>query len=590
MARKCNSQSWEELEITRDEVERIGAALKKEEFRKLLQDYAEEINDPENKKQYEKEITELEKERGVEVTFVNPEPCYVIKSSVDGSKKAFINVCKNDKVGKPFSEPVIKSGTRGLNWSLPYTQAPPRDDIDKSGNHCVVYDVVFHPDTHRLAASNVHFKKMLDNTAMDAVEDNFSVHLDRKNVKFPKMKYKGTPRPTVIRRKIENVQVSQDEYSLPESVYPYNPPMEEAEIQAMNEEANKRREKREKENLNKPKTVYTTPKYLIKQRHCVDIQDFSNDRDSKMNAATPKELVIEVELPLLNNSSEMTLDITEKSLTLISEKPSKYKLDLSLPYFVDEEGGNAKFDKASRKLTITLPVRKHKTLHLIDVGREDSGVESDIGHRSQESSSDEEMSLQNTVVEVNENEALDINCNEEMLSQTENNINFKRSGDMIPQIAGNEAYRTMGVIEGKKFLDSDVHYLFPAFTCNVVDNIVAFTLHIKNVEPESIEHTFLGEDVNGFYIKFNSMGSGFFPIYYAFCVNFPSPASLAEDSFSAEAWDNNIIIQIQLNPCDPCVVEYYAGLNEKCMEKHSLPEPAALSRKLEELEVSGNKF
>ena len=42
---------------------------------------------------------------------------------------------------------------------------------------------------------------------------------------------------------------------------------------------------------------------------------------------------------------------------LESNKPN-YKLDLNLSYPVDEDNGNAKFDKAKRKLTVTLPVKQ----------------------------------------------------------------------------------------------------------------------------------------------------------------------------------------------------------------------------------------
>ncbi|PSN39224.1 Protein kintoun [Blattella germanica] len=537
MAGRCKDTSWEELEITRDEVERIGEALKKEEFRKLLVEYAEEVNDPENKKQYEKEITELEKERGVEVTFVNPDPCYVIKSSVDGKKKAFINICKNDKVGKPVAEPIIKSGTRGLNWSLPYTQAPPRDDFDKNGNRCAVFDVVFHPDTYHLAENNAQFKNMLNNTAMDAVEDNFNVQLDRKNIKFPKMKYKGAPRPTVIRKKVGNSTVPKDEFSIPDSAYPYKPPLDATEIEARCEEAKKKREEKLKEESNKTKSSYTTPSYVIKHRHSVEVQDFSNDRDAKMNAAIPKDLVVEVQLPLINSCDEMVLDVTEKSISLVSEKPARYKLQISLPYSVDEERGNAKFDKSLRKLMITLPVRR-QTTHLIDIGREDSGVESDLGRRTSDSSSDDDVSHQNSVIEI---------------AKTE---------DSLPEISSNEAYRTMMSVTENKFLKPDVHYMLPAFTCNVMDNVVAFTLHVKNVDPESVEHIFLGENFSGVHIRFTSVGSGFFPIHYAFYLKFLSPTHISEDSLSIEPWDNNVIVQMQLAPCDTSVVEYCAGLEE----------------------------
>jgi dynein assembly factor 2 len=567
MARQRKVSSWDDLDLTRDEVERLGAALKKEEFRNLLMQYVEEINDPENKKVYEKEITELEKERGIDISFINPEPCYVIKSSVDGHKKAFINICQNDKVGKPTSIPMTKSGSRGLNWSLPFTQAPPRDDLDKSGNRCTVFDVVFHPDTHRLAENNVELKKMLNNTALDAVEDNFSVQLDRKNLKFPKMKYKGSPIPAVIRKKMENPPVVKDGFSVPNSVYPYRFPLEDTEKEVKNIQ-NKRGKENELGNTANSDTPFTTPLYVIKHRQPIDIQDFSNARDARLNATIPKQLVIEVQLPLLNSSADMVLDVTQKSISLVSEKPAKYKLDLLLPYTVDEEAGNAKFDQNSRKLVITLLVRQQNVTQLADTGREDSGVESDLGHRTPESDSEESgenVMNQNSVVEIQRDELVS------------------------PEITSDEAYRTTSTNENKS-LNPDVHYLFPAFTCNVVDSLVAFTLHVKNVEPESIEYCFLCGDVCGVHLWFTSIGSGFFPIHYAFCLKFPSSVSLYKESFSAEAWDNNVILQMQLKRCNINVVEYWAGVDSSSMVKYDLPEPAATVRKLEILKVSGPKL
>lgn len=147
-----------ELNLSRDEVNRLGEALQKPEFRKLFTDYVEELQDPKNKKLYEEEITQLEKERGVDVVFVHPNPAYVIKTSVDGNQKAFINICTNDKVGRPNSSPSVKEGTRGLSWNLPHSLSPPRTDFDNKGIHCQVFDIVFHPDTLHLAKSNKNFQ------------------------------------------------------------------------------------------------------------------------------------------------------------------------------------------------------------------------------------------------------------------------------------------------------------------------------------------------------------------------------------------------------------------------------------------------
>lgn len=168
-------KSWEDLDVTREEFNSFTECLKKEEFRKLLIEYAEEVSNPENRKLYEKEIKELEKERGVDVTFVNPEPGYVIKTSLNGDKKCFVNISKSETVGKPSSQPLYEDGHRGLHWSIPYSLSPPREDYDKKNVRCTVFDVVFHPDTIYLASKNPRFADIVNNTAIDGVESSFKV-------------------------------------------------------------------------------------------------------------------------------------------------------------------------------------------------------------------------------------------------------------------------------------------------------------------------------------------------------------------------------------------------------------------------------
>lgn len=218
-------KDWENLNVTRDEVNRIGEALKHKEFRQLFVDYCEEITDPENRKRYEEEITQLECERGVDITFINPEPCFVIKTSSDGKTKTFINIATNEKVDKPTHSVATNcDGKKGLSWSLPHILAPPRRDIDKKGALCHVYDAVFHPDALHLASRNASFRKLVNDTAIDAVEQNFNVKLDRINLKFPKgLNYKGIAKPTVIRKKKENFDTSSVEPSPIDSIYPPMP-------------------------------------------------------------------------------------------------------------------------------------------------------------------------------------------------------------------------------------------------------------------------------------------------------------------------------------------------------------------------------
>lgn len=378
-----------DIELTSDEMQRFTKAFRNDEFKKLFSDYCEEISDPANRKLYEKELTQLEAERGIDITWISPEPGYVIKSSVNGKEKVFINVSQCDKVGKPSSKrDVDSSGNRGLIWSLPHTQSPPRKDVDNKGTLCSVYDVVFHPDTLHLAQKNPRFKTLVTETACDAVSNAFKVNIDLVNLKFPKIAFKGAVQPTVIRK--QSTKPTTDYEPSPiDHIYP--------PVKTVKNEVSTSKSKK-LTNPSIPTTEYATPTYHVTHRRNVELHEMTNELDAKMNVTVPKDLVVTIDLPLLNSTNEVRLDVTERSVYLISEKPAKYKLQIDLPYDVSERDGNAKFDKNSRKLTITLPViRKKESFVIPDLCREDSGVESDLVSPKDGNSigSDEDVSCDN---------------------------------------------------------------------------------------------------------------------------------------------------------------------------------------------------
>lgn len=527
----------QELDLSRDEIEKIGTALKNEEFRKLFSDYVEELHDPENKKIYEKEIIELEKERGVDATFIHPKPGYVIKTSIDGSQKAFINICSNSHIEKPSSAAEVKDGVKGLQWSLPHSISPPRDDVDNKGVSCQVFDVVFHPKTLHLAEKNAHFRNMVNSSAYDAVEENFAVKLDRKNVKFPKLQYKGTAKACIVRKPSESkpVERTPEEQEFYDKIY--------ADVKRQENGFSKRKSKKPQKTCNvQDKSNYTTPKYMITHRNHIDIQDFTENKDSKLNAAIPKELIVEVNLPLLKSSSDIVLDVTEKTVQLISEKPAKYKLNLTLPYAVIESNGNAKFDKDHKKLIITLPVKR--TLKLMDTGRDDSGVDSDHCHPSTPESEEDGIQISD-----NENKAV---CSESGIKKCEKT----------------------------NFLDENLHYSLPEFTCHLFENLIAFTLNVKNVDENSISKV-IDDAGSSIHIKFTSISSSFYPSHYAFYVKLPMH-NIDPQSTTYETWDNNVILQLAYDVSNVELKSYFYGVdNVNLLEKY-IEEPTILHQALSE--------
>ncbi|EHB13527.1 Protein kintoun [Heterocephalus glaber] len=105
MATAAGSSPLEDLDLSKEEVQRLTSAFQDPDFRRMFSEYAQEITDPDNRRRYEAEITALERERGVEVRFVHPEPGYVLRTSLDGARRCYVNVCSNALVGAPSSRP-----------------------------------------------------------------------------------------------------------------------------------------------------------------------------------------------------------------------------------------------------------------------------------------------------------------------------------------------------------------------------------------------------------------------------------------------------------------------------------------------------
>ena len=199
------------------EVEALGQALKNPEFRAMLCDYVKEVQDPANRELYMREMTQLEESRGYRVTFLAPKPGYVIKTLVlngnnkTGSDKVFINVCSDENVEDASADFKARGSTGQVPWSVPFSTSKPRQDVDKSGLVCTVYDVIFHPNVIKKTASNFQFRQMVNTTALEGIEKAFGLKLDRKRMRFPKLKFKGSSHLSVIRNKIEDEGVETSE-------------------------------------------------------------------------------------------------------------------------------------------------------------------------------------------------------------------------------------------------------------------------------------------------------------------------------------------------------------------------------------------
>uniref|UniRef100_H3B8D4 Protein kintoun n=1 Tax=Latimeria chalumnae TaxID=7897 RepID=H3B8D4_LATCH len=489
------SSKLEDLNLTCEEVKRFSEAFKDQKFRELLVEYAEEISNPENKRKYEEEITLLEKERGMDIKFVHPQPGYVLKTSVDGTQKSFINICSNDLIDKPACQSGRGDGGRkGQFWSLPYSLAPGREDLGKDGKKNMIYDVVFNPDTLYMASKNEKFKKMVSSTAFEAVQKQFHVKLDEKNAKTLKIKYKGVPHPAVIRKPIPGVErTSQVEEADKPLKFPY--PYDTPNVGEVTKKTESKREVASKGLTETQADQPTEPKFSIKYRTYFDLQDYRYARESAPNTR-PKELVITIDLPLLNSAGDAELDVLEKRLILESKKPA-YKLDLNLPYLVDENLGSATFNKTKRQLVVTLPVLslKQETVVAEEPTEKESNDKESVQKEQSPGDKDEAaLSAISQDIQIDGNEGLAKFegssapvCHERLL-QRSREIVKESSSDLLE--SNPESRQRTEKNEITKTLEDnkdEVEHVCPLFHCDQDETNVTLVLYVKNIAKESLK-------------------------------------------------------------------------------------------------------
>lgn len=129
---------------------------------------------------------------------------------------------------------------------------------------------------------------------------------------------------------------------------------------------------------------------------------------------------------------------------------------------------------------------------------------------------------------------------------------------------------TVDIKSPRSFLKKHLHYQLPAkFDCNVLDNVLAFVLHVANVQPDSLQTLKQDQQVH---LQFASMGSGYYPTYYAFLVELPqsesSPLQIVE--IEADASDANVVLRLHMNEHCETLQSYLAGTDSNDLKQYAV--------------------
>ena len=161
---------------------------------------SEGISLPGGKKMKDGEVSSSVQAQGMDVT---PDPGFVVKTkNLKSGNKVFINICVSSHLANLSKKvQLMEDGTEQEGINIPMSVGPPRPDKDKSGNSCLVFDMIVNPEVVKDSKEDKTggFRHFLCEIAIQRIENKYKTQLDRR-YKLPKMKYKGKPASQRIRK------------------------------------------------------------------------------------------------------------------------------------------------------------------------------------------------------------------------------------------------------------------------------------------------------------------------------------------------------------------------------------------------------
>jgi len=365
--------------LSQEDVTKLTRSMKDPEFRSHMDEYCKEISDPAHRKEYLQYLDQLEAkgEMPEGQTLLRAEPGCCVKTTIKfkngQNQKCFVNIVHSERL-EDMSEIPDEKG--GKHCHLPYSLSPPRPERDNKNENCMTCDFAVSTWTFGQAIQRPQILKMLVDTASDGLTAQFlkgheEVKKDFKVMRRIQCRGPGArPLPMSVKAELlkDKGKSKQKFFSSVMEKSAVTP----SELREMRKEAKEKQLKPkapEKDEDEDEKTAkiedkpdptpgrIRVPKHKLIHSGSYDLTDFmeASNRPTVMAQNIPRMLKLIVELPSVKKSSDVALDVTTDNICI--EVVDKYYLDLPLSYEIDEEKGEAKFDKVKQELTLLLPVK-----------------------------------------------------------------------------------------------------------------------------------------------------------------------------------------------------------------------------------------
>ena len=377
--------------ITRKEARDLLHALDKPEFSGLMDNYINEISDPNNIKETNQFLKESEERKDLpsNVKLCKPTPGFCIKSEKYNIKrpgnrqKVFINICSYDEVPEP------KSDSNNM-WSLPHLLNKGRHDQDKNKKVCTTFDVVFNSKAIKLSNENIAFKKFVCDTAINGINNQLLAKTEEKIssdfVVKTKFNYKGLEVAYINIHSLNKGEM--DDRKEPNEFHKTEIMKEVEKIKNESKKEEKKEEDDDEEKvydqpdvgeINKDIKIQKeidinnkVPIYKIKYSNTFDINNFFYQPEGVNEVQDNyKRMIIDIETPRMSSAGDAELEVDIKQLKFSYK--DIYKLDITLPIEIKKETVRAKFDKTKKILSISADINRKEVV--MPKPKEDENIE-----------------------------------------------------------------------------------------------------------------------------------------------------------------------------------------------------------------------
>lgn len=138
---------------------------------------------------------------------LEPSAGFVVKTQIVSGKrqglKTFVNVCSDSRVPEPadgYGPEVLEKVQQGEDYVVPIVMSTQREDADKAGRSCVVWDCCMHPKVIVECIQNAGLRLLVIETCLELIENSSGFDLTRE-YSLPKMLAKGTLERTIVRKR-----------------------------------------------------------------------------------------------------------------------------------------------------------------------------------------------------------------------------------------------------------------------------------------------------------------------------------------------------------------------------------------------------